>query len=54
MLIGAEVPLDAISGAAYGKNILRVTRISPGDDILADPYTVPVMSGLTLHVYVRG
>ena len=54
LLIGAQVPVDVISGAAYGANVIRVDRASPSVDIPADPYTIPVMTGLTLSTTVSG
>jgi phage-related baseplate assembly protein len=52
LLIGAEVPLWALAGAAYGPNIIRVTPTSPNADIPADPYTIPVCTGLTITTTV--
>ncbi|PPQ37077.1 Phage-related baseplate assembly protein [Rhodoblastus acidophilus] len=48
MILGGQVPADLLSGAAYGPGVLRVARTSPTADIPPDPYTVPVMSGLTI------
>jgi len=48
MVLGGQVPADLLSGAAYGPGVLRVWRGAPAADIPPDPYTVPVMSGLTI------
>lgn len=48
MILGGQVPMDLLSGAAYVGGVLSVARLSPLADIPADPYTVPVMSGLTI------
>ena len=48
MILGGQVPMDLLSGSAYVGGCLRVTRVAPTADIAPDPYTVPVMSGLTI------
>ncbi len=52
--IGAEVPAEFISGAAYGPSVLRVTRASPAADIAAHPYAVPVCTAVHVKVEVQG
>ncbi|WP_186415405.1 baseplate J/gp47 family protein [Pannonibacter sp. P2PFMT1] len=51
-LIGGEIPAGLLSGAAYGANVTAVRDLSPVI-IAADPYKVPVMTGLTIAVEVR-
>ncbi|HWW46546.1 MAG TPA: baseplate J/gp47 family protein [Xanthobacteraceae bacterium] len=53
-LIGAEAPVWAIAGAAYGDNVIRVRVIAPEADIPADPYAVPVCTGVTITAEVQG
>ncbi len=52
ILIGGEVPEGLLAGAAYGDGIIKVRDLAPVI-ISPDPYTVPVMSGLTLTTEVR-
>lgn len=51
-LIGAEVPVDLIAGAAYGANIVRVRRLAPAADIAPDPYSIPVCDSIGITVEV--
>lgn len=53
MRVGAEVPADAVAGAAYGDGVVRVTRRAPTADLLPDPYTIPVMTGVVITTEVR-
>ncbi len=53
LLIGGEIPAGFLAGAAYGANIIAVRDLAPVA-IASDPYTVPVMTGLTIAVEVRG
>ena len=53
MRIGSEVPVDAVAGAAYGDGVVRVTRRAPTADILPDPYTIPVLTGVAVSTEVR-
>jgi len=52
-LIGGEAPLDRITGAAYGDNVIRVRRTLPLAPVLADPYVVPVCENLTVRLSVQ-
>lgn len=53
MLIGSEVPVEVLTGAAYGTSILRVDATLPTRDVPANPYRVPVLAGIRLSVEVR-
>jgi phage-related baseplate assembly protein len=53
LLIGAEVPVWSIAGAAYGSNVIRVRVLSPTADIAPDPYSVPVCTGVTITAEVQ-
>ena len=48
MAIGGQVPMNLISGAAYVPGVAKVIMAAPLSDIPSDPYTAPVMSGLTI------
>ena len=50
MIVGGEVPLDLISGAAYVPGVLRVTRDAPKESIAVEPYRAPVMAGISIIV----
>lgn len=50
--IGGELPEGFLSGAAYGPGVIRVRDLSPVA-IDPEPYTVPVMAGLSVTVEVR-
>ena len=50
--IGAEVPPEFISGAAYGPSVIRVTRRSPSAAIVSDAYSIPVCTGIQVTVEV--
>jgi phage-related baseplate assembly protein len=52
ILIGGEIPPDYLPGAAYSENVLKVTDNAPVT-IEADPYSVPVMTSLTMTIEVR-
>ena len=52
IMIGGEVPEGLLSGAAYGPGVIRVRDLAPVV-IEPDPYTVPVMTSLTITVEVR-
>lgn len=52
ILVGAEVPVTALSGAAYGTSVIRVDLTSPPSDIAGDPYAVPVPGTISLTVEV--
>lgn len=52
-LIGAEVPLELLVGAAYGPNVLRVNRLSPAADLAPEPYTIPVCQAVAISAEVR-
>lgn len=52
MRIGGEIPPGLLAGAAYGASIIKVRDITPVA-IAADPYTVPVMTSLTITFEVR-
>lgn len=52
ILIGGELPAGLLAGAAYGANVIAVRDLSPVV-IAADPYKVPVMTGLTITTEVR-
>ena len=53
LLIGAEVPIWSVAGSAYGPNVIRVTAVSPPSDIPADPYTIPVCTGINITAQVQ-
>ena len=53
LTIGAEVPLDGLSGSAYGPNVLRATLAAPTVAILPTPYAIPVMGTVTVTPTVR-
>jgi len=53
LTIGGEVPAEAIAGAAYGAGVIKVTRLAPSGDIAPSPYTIPIMSGITIATEVR-
>ncbi|KNY35680.1 baseplate J/gp47 family protein [Agrobacterium sp. SUL3] len=50
--VGGEIPEGLLSGAAYGANIVKVRDLTPVA-IEPHPYTVPVMTGLTVVTEVR-
>lgn len=52
-LIGGEIPSGLLAGAAYVPNVIKVRDLAPVT-IAPDPYKIPVMSGLTVVVEVRG
>lgn len=51
-LIGGEIPPGLLSGAAYGPNVIAVEDLAPVA-IAADPYTVPVCTGIDVSFVVR-
>ncbi|MBB3996879.1 baseplate J/gp47 family protein [Aureimonas pseudogalii] len=51
-LIKAEIPAGFLPGVAYGPNVIKVRDLAPVS-IAPDPYTVPVMTSLTVTVVVR-
>ena len=51
-LVGAEVPVVAITGAAYGPSVLRVEATAPAADIPPDPYSIPILSGVQIATEV--
>lgn len=51
-LIGGEIPEGLMVGAAYGDNVIKVRDLAPAL-IAADPYSVPVMTALSVSVEVR-
>lgn len=53
-LIGAEVPVELLTGAAYGPNVIRVRRSAPAGDVAANPYAIPVCSSIVIVPEVRG
>ncbi|PIO98580.1 baseplate assembly protein [Pleomorphomonas carboxyditropha] len=54
MTIGAEVPVSALAGAAYGTSVTRVDLTAPATDIAADPYAIPLPGTIMLTVEVSG
>jgi phage-related baseplate assembly protein len=54
MTIGAEVPVNALEGAAYGTSVTRANLTAPTSDIPSDPYTMPIPGTITLTVEVSG
>lgn len=48
MRIGAQVPADAVAGAAYGPSVDRVRRLEPTEDIAGAPYAAPVLDTVTI------
>lgn len=53
LLIGAEVPVWSVTGAAYGPNVIRVRVVSPVADIPPEPYSIPVCTGVTITAEVQ-
>jgi phage-related baseplate assembly protein len=53
LLIGAQVPVWAVAGAAYGPNVIEVRVLSPTADIPPAPYAVPVCTGVTIVAEVQ-
>jgi len=51
-LIGGEIPVQLMPGVALGPNVLNVVDFNPVS-IGSDPYTVPVMSSVTVTAQVR-
>lgn len=54
MLIGVEVPVSALAGAAYGTSVARVDLTAPASDIPAQPYAIPVPGAVSLTTEVLG
>lgn len=52
MLINGEIPAGYLVGAAYGASIIAVRDLAPVT-FAPDPYTIPVMTGLSVVVEVR-
>lgn len=52
VLIGGEIPPGFLSGAAYGDGVIKVRDLAPVS-IPPDPYSVPVLTDLSLTVEVR-
>lgn len=52
-LIGAALPADVASSAAYGENVIRVRRNAPTLDLEADAYTVPIADTVSIVVEVQ-
>ncbi|MGL5447439.1 MAG: baseplate J/gp47 family protein [Rhabdaerophilum sp.] len=50
--IGAEMPLERLTGAVYGPSIQRFDRLDPSTSIPADPYTIPILTAVTLATEV--
>lgn len=50
--IGGEVPAALLSGAAYGMSVTKVRDNAPVV-IAADPYSIPVLTTITVTVEVR-
>jgi phage-related baseplate assembly protein len=53
MRIGAELPAEAVFGAAYGPNVIRVRATAAVPELAPQPYGVPVLGALTLTTEVR-
>ncbi len=53
MRVGAQAPIWAFAGKAYTDNVMKVTVNSPSGDIPADPYSVPVCTGITITTQVK-
>jgi phage-related baseplate assembly protein len=52
LAIGAQVPRSLLAGALYGASIVRADLDGPAGDLPAEPYTIPVLAGVTLSVEV--
>jgi phage-related baseplate assembly protein len=52
-VIGGEVPSGYLAGAAYRPNVIKVRDLAP-IAVPPDPYTVPVLTALSITVEVRG
>ncbi|MCC0036550.1 MAG: baseplate J/gp47 family protein [Hoeflea sp.] len=50
--IGGEVPAALLSGAAYGASVMKVRDNAPVA-IAADPYSIPVLTTITVTAEVR-
>ena len=50
--IGGEVPAALLSGAAYGTSVMKVRDNAPVV-IVADPYSIPVLTTITVTAEVR-
>jgi phage-related baseplate assembly protein len=48
MTIGAQLPAEAVAGAAYGPSVERVRRRLPAADLAPEPYGAPVLGTLTI------
>jgi phage-related baseplate assembly protein len=53
MRIGAEAPIWSITGAAYRPNVIRVNVDQPTADVPADPYSIPVCTGINITAEVK-
>lgn len=51
--IGQEVPIWSVAGMAYDQNINNVTVLEPVADFPADPYAIPVCTGVEITAEVR-
>lgn len=51
--IGAEAPIWSIAGAAYRPNVIRVNVDQPAADVPADPYSIPVCTGINITAEVQ-
>lgn len=51
-VIGGEVPVGLLAGAAYGANVIRVRDLAPVA-MVSDPYVVPVCTAITIIPEVR-
>ena len=51
-LVGAKVVRDFIAGSARGDSVVDATTLAPAADIAADPYRVPVCTGVTVSARV--
>ncbi|NMG39807.1 baseplate assembly protein [Chelativorans sp. ZYF759] len=52
MKIGAGVPRDLLAGASFGPSVIDVQHHEPVADIVAHPYTVPVLTLIDITVEV--
>ena len=51
--IGAHVHVNALEGAAYVANVLRVHRVGPAGDIVAGPGEAPLCTDVKINVEVE-
>jgi phage-related baseplate assembly protein len=51
-VLGGEIPPGLMPGVAYGENVIKVTDLAPVA-IAPDPYSIPVLTGVSVKATVR-